>query len=97
MAEERIKRKNLWSRLGNIKKQQEWLKAAERLNLIVAGGGGKGSHWAIRNSDYPINDIRSLVATIPANLYKQANQNVFKQLLADGIPEDKIWQALGLL
>ena len=97
MAEERIRRKNLWSRLGNIKKQQEWLRAAEKLGLKVDGGGGKGSHWAIRNRDYPINDIRSLIATVPANLYKQANQNVFKQLLAAGLVEDDIWQALGML
>ena len=97
MAEERIKRKSWWKGLGNIKKKKDWLNAAEKLGFVVDGGGGKGSHWAIRNGKYPTNDIRSLVATIQSSLYKEANQKIFKHILDEGILEDDIWRALEML
>ncbi len=97
MAEDRIRRKKLWQSLGNIKRQIEWLQAAEKLGLTVTGGGGKGSHWAIRNGKYPISDIRSLVATVQKGLHKKANEKIFKHLLDEGVSEDDIWKALGML
>ena len=97
MAEERVKQKELWQGLGKIKKQRDWLLAAERLGLKVDGGGGKGSHWAIRNGKYPNDNPKSLVATIQTNLFRQANQTIFKNLLDEGIAEDDIWRALKML
>ena len=97
MPEARIKRKKLWQSLDQIKRQVEWIRAAERLGLLVNGSGGKGSHWAIRMGKYSIDDVRGLVATVPTTLYKQLNQKIFKRLLQIGLNEDDIWRALKML
>lgn len=95
MSESRIIRKKLWPKLASIKKQKEWLDAADRLGLPYTSNGS--GHHVIRNSKFPDSDIRSLIATIQTNLYKEANQTIFKNLLNYGIPEDDIWRALELL
>ena len=97
MAEERIKRKQLWGRLGNIKRQRDWLNAAERLGFAINVSAGGTSHTTIRDKKYPVENIRGLVTTIQANLYKQINQHIFKQFMDFGIKEDEIWRALGML
>ena len=98
MAEERVKRKELWARLNNIKKPQEWINAAEALGLRIARSTGGTSHCTIRDPKNPNNDDpKSLIATIQKNLYKQVNQGIFKEFLKFGIPEDDIWKALKML
>jgi|SRR3989344_4698596 len=98
MSENRIKHKNLWVRLNNIKKVHEWTNAAEALGLRIATSSGGTSHCTIRDPKNLNNDDpKSLIATVQQNTYKQANQATFKQLLKFGIPEEKIWKALKLL
>ncbi len=98
MSEKRIKRKNLWIRLNNIKTPQEWLKASERLGLRTSRSTGGTSHCTIRDpKNVNDNDPRSLISTVQKNLYKQSNERIFKQILASGIAEDDIWKALGML
>ncbi len=98
MPEDRIKRKNLWVRLNSIKQPRQWVTAAERLGLTVVSSSGGTSHVTIRDPSIPNReDIASLIATVQRNLYKQANQRIFKQILAFGKGEDDIWRALGML
>ncbi|KKW11367.1 MAG: hypothetical protein UY50_C0015G0011 [Parcubacteria group bacterium GW2011_GWA2_49_9] len=98
MPEERIKRKQLWVQLNNVKRPQEWMKAAEKLGLSVAASSGGTSHCTIRDpNNQNREDIKSLIATVQKNLYKQANQHIFKQILNFGKSEDDIWRALGML
>jgi hypothetical protein len=97
MAEKRIQRKDLWVRLNNIKKSQEWINAAEALGLRIATSGGGTSHSTIRDpKNLDNDDPKSLIATVQKNIYKQANHAIFKQLIKFGIPEEDIWKALRL-
>lgn len=58
-----IKHKDLYLQLGNIKRQQDWLKAAEKLNLRICGGGKHP--YIFRDSKKPDdNGIGSLIAVI---------------------------------
>ena len=95
MVESRITRKNLWQRLSTIKNQREWLHAADRLGLPYTSHGS--GHYVIRNNNFPESDYRSVIATIQTNLFKEANQTIFKNFLNFGIYEDDIWVALKLL
>ena len=98
MPEDRIKRKNLWVRLNSVKQPQQWIRAAEKLRLSVSSSSSGTSHVTIRDpNNLNREDISSLIATVQKNLYKQANQRIFKQILAFGKTEDDIWRALGML
>ena len=70
MSEDKINRKDLWERLGNIK-QADWIKAGEKLGLTVSIKGGKGSHIVIRDPKSPDpDDIGDLIATVQKDLAK---------------------------
>ena len=98
MSEDRIKRKNLWVSLNNIKTPQEWLKASEKLGLRTTRSTSGTSHCTIRDpKNLDNNDPKSLIATIQKNLYKQSNQRIFKQIIDFGIGEDDLWKALGMM
>ena len=97
MTEDRVKRKDLWKQLCNIKRQKVWLNAAEKLGFIIDTSTGGTSHTNIRDKRYPITDVRSLVVTVQSNLYKVVNEKYFKRFLDFGIEEDAIWRALGML
>lgn len=91
-----IQRKDLYQTLGNIKKVEQWLQVGERLNLRVCRGGKHPS--TIRNPKMPDDNGRaSLITVIPNDLHRIMNQNIFKEFLRFGIPEDEIWKALGML
>jgi len=93
----RIKNKTLWRSIGKLK-QKDWIKASKRLGLNVSTTGGRGSHCVIRDPKFKNpNDTRSLIATIQKNLFKQANETIFKQFINSGILEDDIWRALKML
>src|SRR3989344_746050 len=100
MAEEGIKRKELWRGLNNIR-QADWIKAGYKLKLVVVESKSGTSHYITlrdpKNADP--DDIRSLVTTLTPNTYKQANGHIFKAILNFGrrhnINEDDIWKALG--
>ncbi len=95
MAEGSIVRKNLLPRLKKIDRD-EWIKAAERLGFVVTQPQSGTSHFAIRNSNYPVADLRSLVATVYKHMNKipLVNQKIFKLFLKNGIEEDELWSAL---
>ncbi len=95
MAQTGIKNQELKRRLNNIG-QKDWIKIAEKKNLLVMRGT-PGSHYInIRDPELPDpKDIRGLITTITPNCFKQANEEIFKKFLKYGIPEDEIWIALG--
>lgn len=102
-AYDAIQRKDLYKRLDNIKKQKVWEKAGIRLGLEI-GERKPGTHYISlrdpKNKNY--SDPRSLVSTVQKNLYKQANQSIFKEVLNFGLKtgqysEDDVWEALGML
>ena len=97
MPENKIKHKELWQRMGNIK-QRDWIKAGGRLGLHVSIKGGRGSHIVIKDPkcSNPVG-IRGLITTVQKDLRKQHNQTIFKQFLDYGIEEDRIWRALKML
>ena len=77
-------------------------KTAERLanqgyNLYYSTTGGRGPHGVVRDCDYSPDNIRSLITTVQKDLYKQRNQQIFKQFLDFDVKEDDIWEALGML
>lgn len=97
MAEDRIKRRDLWSRLGSIKKKEVWMKAVKRLGLKVTQPKGGSSHYAIRRPHYENWDVKGLVSNVYDPMRKDISEAVFKKLLDIGYHEDDIWKALGML
>ncbi|MCR4334245.1 MAG: hypothetical protein NUV47_00745 [Patescibacteria group bacterium] len=92
-----IKRKDLYIRLGNIKRVEEWMKAGEKLGLRVCRGSKHPS--TIRNPNMPDDDGKaSLITVVPNNLHKNMNESIFKSLLRlSGKSEDEIWRSVGFL
>lgn len=102
MARAEIAHRDLFEKLGSIKRQSQWLKAAEVLGFRVSAGGKHP--YIVRDPKNPNNgDFRSSVTTIPSNLHSVINQKIFRQFLESpisvrmGITEDAIWKALGML
>jgi hypothetical protein len=100
MADERIKRKNLWVGMDTVK-QTDWIKAASKLkNVALERNSGGTSHTVILRDPKKLNNDStvSLITIIPRNLYKELNRAIFKQILAYGekndITEDDIWRGL---
>ena len=100
MAGKEIRRKDLFKRLSSVKKQSQWLKAAETLGFRITSGGKHP--YVVRDPENPNNgDFKCSVTTIPSNLHAIINQRIFKQILNSpisermGIAEDEIWNALG--
>jgi hypothetical protein len=95
------RRQELWDQLNNLK-QRDWIKAAETLGIAVHYSSSGTSHYlSLRDPSNPNpNDIRGLVSTVMPNLYKQANQKIFKKVLGfcvkKGISEDRVWESLGI-
>ncbi len=96
MAYEAIKRRDLYQRLNNVS-QKDWKKAYRRLNLDFLEDYGKGSHGVIWDTQYPMENMRGLIATVQKRLFKEANQGIFKNLIIYGVAEDEIWKALKIL
>lgn len=100
MAGKEVQRRDLFERLGSIKKQSQWLRAAEILGFRITSGGKHP--YVIRDSENPDNgDYRSSVTTIPSNLHTLINKKIFKQILNSPVSErmrvteDAVWKALG--
>ena len=94
--EERIQRKDLWDKLGNLDDFDSWLTVANVLGC-VATRPKSGTHIQIRNPKYPETDIRGLISTINREMSRQTHGKIFKRFLDHGFKEDAIWQALGML
>ena len=99
MAGKEIQRRDLFGRLGSIKRQSQWLRAAEVLGFRITHGGKHP--YVVRDPENPNNgDYTCSVTTIPSNLHTAVNQKIFKQILNSpitdrmGIAEDAIWKAL---
>jgi hypothetical protein len=99
MSEDRVQRKDLWVRLGNIKQKEQWFKVAEKLGFEVTQKKGGSSHYPIRIPGTAVTDISGLVVTVyeHGELRKDVNEKIFKAFLRAGGAEDDIWKALGLL
>ncbi len=99
MVEELIARKDLLRRLINVT-SDDWIKAAKKLGFSITQPRGGSSHYAIRDSKYPIENFKENFIT---NIYegmnkrKDVNSKVFKSLRRHGVEEDAIWEALGLI
>ncbi len=98
MSNDRVKRKDLWARLNNVK-QSDWIKAGNILGLNVTKSNSGTSHThVIRDpKNENLDDIKGVIAVLQINLYKQANRGIFNALRDFGVPEDKIWRALKML
>lgn len=101
MAGKEIRRRDLFERLGSVKRQSQWLRAAEILGFRITHGGKHP--YVVRDLDNPNNgDYKCSVTTIPSNLHTTINQKIFKQILNSpisermGITEDNIWKALNI-
>ena len=102
MAGKEIQHRNLFERLGSIKRQSQWLRLAENLGFRISHGGKHP--YVVRDPENLNNgDYRSSVTTIPSNLHTSINQKIFRQILNSpisdrmGITEEKIWEELGFL
>lgn len=94
MVEDRIKRKDLWQRLSNIKKKEVWMRAASALGLHVTQPKGGSSHYAIRFPGYENWDSKGLISVVYDPVRKDVSEAIFKKLLDKGYDEDEIWKAL---
>ncbi len=91
-----IERKDLYRRLGNIKREEQWLRAAERLDLRICHGTKHPS--TIRDPKMPDDTGRaSLITVVPHELNKWLNEKIFKEFLKFGAKEDDLWKALDML
>ncbi len=97
MAGDKIKRKDLWQGIGNIKKKEVWIRAAEKLGLKVTQPKGGSSHYAIRLPGYENWDIKGHISNVYDPIRKDISQIVFKKILDNGYNEDDIWRALKML
>ena len=97
MAEDRIRRKDLWQQLGNIKKKEIWIRAAQELDLKVTQPKGGSSHYAIRFPNYENWDIKGLISSVYNPVRKDISEAIFKKLLDNEYKEDSIWKALKML
>jgi len=68
--------------------QHRWIKACEKLGLLVESKHGKGSHVLIK---HPKTEHKY---TIQNNLHKILNIKIFKKMLEWGFDEEEIWDAL---
>jgi predicted RNA binding protein YcfA (HicA-like mRNA interferase family) len=68
--------------------QSRWIKAYQKLGLLVDYGFGKGSHVRI---EHPQTKAKY---TVQRNLHKFINMKIFKKMLEWGFDEEKIWNAL---
>ena len=68
--------------------QRDWIRACQKLGLIVETSHGKGSHLLVKHP----NDDRKY--TIQVHLHRLINQKIFKQLIQWGFDEEKIWEAI---
>lgn len=99
MAGKEIQRRDLFERLGSIKRQSQWLRAAKILGFRITHGGKHP--YVVRDPDNLNNgDYRCSVTTIPSNLHTAINQKIFKQILHSSISErmkiteETVWKAL---
>lgn len=97
MVEERIKHKELWESLSNIKKKEIWIDAAKRLKLNITQPKGGSSHYAIRLPGYENYDVRGLISNVYDPVRKDISESIFKRLLDKGFTEDDIWRALKII
>lgn len=102
MADDRIERKELLSKLDSIKNSKDWVKASESLGFRVTAGG-KHPHIVRDPDNLNDDDIRTLVTTIPSGLHKRMNKIILLQIISSPISqrleitEDMVWRAIGLL
>jgi hypothetical protein len=100
MAEDRIRRKNLWQQLHNVNDRKTWIKAVQKLGLnITQPSGGTSHQYAVRLKGYENTDIKGHLFNIYEDrIRKDVCRINFKILLEKGgFKEDDIWKALGML
>ena len=68
--------------------QSQWIKACEKLGLIIESKHGKGSHVLVK---HPKTEHKY---TIQNNLHKFINMKIFKKMVEWGFEEETIWDAL---
>ena len=68
--------------------QKDWIRACERLGLLVQTNHGKGSHVLVVSVD------GQRKYTVQFKLNKIINQKIFRLLQTWGFSEDQIWDKL---
>jgi len=101
MAEDRITHKEWLPKVENIKKNDRWITAAQRLGLRVANGGRHP--YTIRDpKDLDDTSPRNLVTTVQSHLNRRINRIMLKEFITSpivkrlGITEDDVWKALDI-
>lgn len=98
----KLEKGHLTAQIKNLK-QQDWLKACNKLGIWIAEGGGKGSHvCGYKEIDCDRSDSTMLVITIQKHLTPNIQTDKLKQLIAYGkeskkFTEDDVWKALKIL
>jgi predicted RNA binding protein YcfA (HicA-like mRNA interferase family) len=79
-------------------RQKDWIRAGARLGFVVDTSRGKGSHVVWLNPDQIENGmvLPPPVLTIPKNIYPVIVKKMFNQLKAQGVSEERIFEAFNL-
>ena len=96
----KITRGDLISRIKNYK-QGDWIKALNRLDVVVRTDYDRGSHAVVYKHGCSPDDSRCLITTIKKDLHSEIQRDLFKKILAYGLEtgrydENDIWKALGI-
>lgn len=69
-------------------RQKDWIRACQKLGLIVDTRHGKGSHVLIKHPQ------KGIKYTLQQDLHKIVNQKILKKLLEWGFSEQEVFEAL---
>lgn len=98
--ETKIARGALIDRIKNCG-QKDWMKALDKLGVIVSVKYGRGSHVVAYKHDCPPEDKRCVITVLHTHLHSDIQRDIFKKVLTYGLEsglygEDDIWKALGV-
>ena len=97
MSDDRIRHKDLWNSIGNLKGCSPWIDLAKKLGLSVTQPKGGSSHYSIRLPGSSAEGIEGLITTVHDGMWKDVHKKAFKRFLDSGFGEDDIWKGLGML
>ena len=95
----KITRGDLIDQIKNCS-EKDWIKALNRLDVIVSTEYGRGHHAVAFKDNCPPTDNRCVIATL-VNIQPNIQRDIFKKVLTYGLEskkynEDDIWNALGV-
>lgn len=67
--------------------QSDWIRACQKLRMLIIKNRGKGSHILIAHPN-------GQKITVQKHLYKIVNQKIFSTLIQLGFEEENVWDSL---